>query len=787
MADSSSDREPLEQLAESFLARFRAGERPSLTEIIAAHPELGDQIRSLFPALVEMEQAGSAIGPATGSAAPGPLPGTARLEALGDFRIIREVGRGGMGVVYEAIQESLGRHVALKVFAPWARADPKLIERFQREARAAARLHHTNIVPVFGVGAHGAHRYYAMQFIQGQGLDAILQELRRLRSTPEPDGAGPAPPESTRSVPLAATVAHSLLTGRFAGPAREPGAIAVEAHADGSAMDYELHPPAKSPAPAGGESSSDASVWASQPGASYARTIARVGFQVAEALAHAHGQGILHRDIKPSNLLLDVEGSVWVTDFGLAKADDAEALTEAGDIVGTVRYMAPERFRGESGPACDVYGLGVTLYELLTLRPAFDEGDRARLIDHILHTDPPPPRAVDPKIPRDLETICLKCLEKEPARRYASAQALAADLTRWLSGEPIDARPVGPATRTWMWCRRHPLPAGLAALLALAIVGGLAGVTWKWREAARAGAIAAKINTFLTQKLLAQAAPLSNPRGASLAVGELLDRTSAQLGREFDGQPEVEAAIRETLGSTYQSLALYEKARPHFEAAVKLNTRLHGPHARQTLRAVNLLTALRDEAGEQAEVEPLMRRNLEDCARSLGPGDLVTLDAEYQLGLLLWHLRKLDESERRLRDSLKARRRVLGAQHPDTLRSINHLGLLLQERGSLGEAEALALEYEHGIRCLWGTKHPDYVTALTNRARLRLNQGNLTEAELLYQKAANEAVRIFGPEHPQTLAAIENHARVLTRIGRKQEAAEVRSRKTRGLDADREH
>jgi hypothetical protein len=218
MVDSTSQRDPIEELAESFLARFRAGERPSLTEFTAAHPELADQIRELFPALIEMERAGSLIGPATGSAPPGPRgAGDGAMHAnLGDYRIIREVGRGGMGVVYEAIQESLGRHVALKVISPWARADAKQIERFRRKARAAARLHHTNIVPVFSVGEHDGHRYYAMQFIQGQGLDAILHELRRLRSAPEPEAANPAPPDSTRSAPLAATVAHSLLTGRFA-------------------------------------------------------------------------------------------------------------------------------------------------------------------------------------------------------------------------------------------------------------------------------------------------------------------------------------------------------------------------------------------------------------------------------------------------------------------------------------------------------------------------------------------------------------------------------------------
>jgi serine/threonine protein kinase/WD40 repeat protein len=479
MAETGSGREPLEELAESFLARFRAGERPSLSEYTAAHPELADQIRELFPALVEIEQAGSVVGPATGPAAPGAILGKARLESLGDYRIIREVGRGGMGVVYEAIQESLGRHVALKVFAPWTGTDPKLIERFQREARAAARLHHTNIVPVYGVGEHGAHHYYAMQFIQGQGLDAILHEMRRSRSVPESDGPSPALADPTHSAPLAATVAHSLLTGRFADPAGERRDVATEA--DANPIEFELPTSSHSPVPTDAQVPGDASGWASQPGTPYARTIARVGFQVAEALAHAHGQGILHRDIKPSNLLLDIEGNIWVTDFGLAKSDDAEALTEAGDIVGTVRYMAPERFHGDSGPGSDVYGLGATLYELLTLRPAFDEGDRARLIDHILHTDAPAPRAVDAKIPRDLETIVLKAMAKHPADRYVSARALAEDLDRFLQDRTILARRSSVTERLWRWCKRNPVIAALNVLAAtlttaIAIISTVAAI-----------------------------------------------------------------------------------------------------------------------------------------------------------------------------------------------------------------------------------------------------------------------------------------------------------------------
>ena len=383
-----------------------------------------------------------------------------------------------MGVVYEAVQESLGRHVALKVFAPWARTDGKMIERFQREAKAAARLHHTNIVPVFGVGEHDSYRYYVMQYIQGQGLDAILGELRRLRSAQASSPESLTGQEATEAAPLSTTIARSLLTAHFSDPAREP-------RADGSEIGYELFDPTPPPAPTSGEVSSDTSShWASQPGGSYARTIARVGLQVAEALQHAHGQGILHRDIKPSNLLLDIAGNVWVTDFGLAKADDAGDLTDSGDVVGTARYMAPERFRGESDPQSDVYSLGATLYELLTLRPAYEERDRACLIDRILHADPPPLRAVDPRIRRDLETIVLKAMSKEPARRYATAGEMADDLRRFLADRPIRARRTPWHERGFRWCRRNPMLATLLGCVATLVLFIAGSIGWMARDRA---------------------------------------------------------------------------------------------------------------------------------------------------------------------------------------------------------------------------------------------------------------------------------------------------------------
>jgi serine/threonine protein kinase len=201
----------------------------------------------------------------------------------------------------------------------------------------------------------------------------------------------------------------------------------------------------------------------------YYRSVAQIGIQVAEALAYAHGQGVLHRDIKPSNLLLDTAGRVWITDFGLAKTEDSEELTSPGDMVGTLRCMAPERLRGQADPRSDVYSLGVTLYEMLTLQPAFQDSSRAALIDQITTTPAKPPRRIDPHIPRDLETMVLKAIAKEPGQRYASTEELAEDLRRYLGDRPIKARRSSLTERTWRWGRRNPIVATTAGLAATAL------------------------------------------------------------------------------------------------------------------------------------------------------------------------------------------------------------------------------------------------------------------------------------------------------------------------------
>ncbi len=464
MSDDSLD-SPLDSLAEEFARRYRRGERPSLTEFVERHPEFAEEIRELFPALVMMEKARSGDGP---DRPPGALGEDAGCELhggrIGDFRIIREVGRGGMGIVFEAIQESLGRHVALKILPASVEKNPRHLLRFQREARAAAKLHHTNIVPVFGVGESDGRHYYAMQFIQGLGLDEVADAVRRIRrNRTRSMSDDPRPKDASVEV-----LADALLSGNF--PATEIQDAAsgefeplrarpLAASSSIDASDSEIRLP--------GQSSTKSSA---DNGSAYWDSVARIGIQVSEALQYASNEGVLHRDVKPANLLLDLKGTVWVADFGLAKSDESDALTNPGDILGTLRYMAPERFQGQSDLRSDIYSLGATLYELLTLRPMFDESDRNRLIQRITQEEPTRPRSLDATIPLDLETIVLKAIARDPPDRYPSADAVAADLRHFLEDKPIRARRASHTERVWRWCRRNPVVAGLTGTLTLLLV-----------------------------------------------------------------------------------------------------------------------------------------------------------------------------------------------------------------------------------------------------------------------------------------------------------------------------
>ncbi len=494
MAGPGIPDERFSALADEFLERHRLRQKPSVEAYAEANPELAAEILRAFPALLMMEEFKPASGDVTGDfdVAAVVVRG-ARLERLGDFRVLREAGRGGMGVVYEAEQESLGRRVALKVLASHAISDPAQVKRFEREARAAAQLHHTNIVPVFGVGEQDGLHYYAMQFIQGLGLDSVVEEVKRLRTaTSAPIAASASRPEfleSSRGAgPTAAGIARSLFTERFVAALsieKKPTETAQPVGPYTQAATHRVLIASPDPSseavlgPSGLSSVSDSD-------SRYWRSVARVGLQVARALEYAHSQGIFHRDIKPSNLLLDGQGTAWVADFGLAKAVEGDNLTHTGDIVGTIRYMAPERFNGRCDSRSDIYALGLTLYEMLALRPAFDKSGRQDLIRQVMEEEPPSLRKLQPSVPRDLATVIQMAISREPAGRYATAAALAEDLSLFLDDKPVRARHTGVLERVGKWARRRPAIAALLAGLLIAIVTGHSAVGWQWRAAVAA-------------------------------------------------------------------------------------------------------------------------------------------------------------------------------------------------------------------------------------------------------------------------------------------------------------
>jgi eukaryotic-like serine/threonine-protein kinase len=425
-AHGDEDDPRLRAAVQEYLRELESGRRPDRHEFAARFPGLEEAMLPYLDALDMVRAAAPLLHSSSGErvepAAAEPIP----AEPLGDFRIVRTIGRGGMGVVYEAVQRSLGRRVALKVLPFAAALDAKQLQRFQNEAQAAAQLHHPNIVPVYFVGCERGVHFYAMQLIQGQNLAALLEDLKSHEASrgpaANPPVFGPAPAPAHPGADTCAAVAADLSTQR-----------SERSHA-------------------------------------FFRSVAPLIEQAATALDYAHGLGIVHRDVKPANLLLDGRGNVWITDFGLAQFHADAGLTQSGDLLGTLRYMSPEQAGGQRAlmdHRTDVYSLGATLYELLTLRPIFDGADRHLLLHQILQEEPRPPRSIDRSIPPELETIVLKAVAKAPAERYASAREMADDLQRFREDRPIRARRPSLAEKATKWARRHrPVVASaLAALL----------------------------------------------------------------------------------------------------------------------------------------------------------------------------------------------------------------------------------------------------------------------------------------------------------------------------------
>jgi serine/threonine protein kinase/tetratricopeptide (TPR) repeat protein len=485
VANAGGPRDRLVEILERYLSGLEDGTPPDQKVILEAHPDLADELKPYLESLRLLDGATRALrAPKLAATEDGRDPSMSGPREIGDYRIVREIGRGGMGIVYEAHQQSLNRRVALKILPFAAVLNQRQIARFRNEAQAAAQLHHPHIVPVFAVGQEKGVYYYAMQYIEGQSLEQAIAEMR-------PHGQK-STTTSTETVDMAEPCAATLRSG--------PRATSQSKRSTARPDSF--------------------------------RTVARLGQQAASALHHAHEQGIVHRDVKPSNLLLDQDGKLWITDFGLAQVQNGNGVTLTGDVVGTLRYMSPEQANGSTllDARTDVYSLGVTLYEFLAQQHAFSGDDRATLLRQIDTQEPTPLRKINPAIPLDLETIVLGAMAKSRDDRYASAQAMADDLERFLQGKPTLARRPTVVERAGKWARRHRSIVAVAACgtILVAIVS-FVGALLLAREQARTSAALAAAEESLgrAERYFRQARSAVDELGAGIS-----DRLQAIPGAE---------------------------------------------------------------------------------------------------------------------------------------------------------------------------------------------------------------------------------------------------------------
>jgi serine/threonine protein kinase len=515
---------------EEYIRLLEEGLRPDRNAFLEGHADVAPALEKCLGGLEFVYGTAARLSQLDEASLAGTEHGVVEpLAALGDFRIVREVGRGGMGIVYEAEQLSLGRKVALKVLPFAATLDPRQLHRFQNEARAAASLEQPHIVPVYGVGCERGVNFYAMKFIEGESLADLIeqQQANSASGVREPDDAPHRGAHSSRSLDS---------------PGRATAGWMERVARDAAAF----------------------------------RQIAEWGIQAAEALEHAHRVGIVHRDIKPANLIIDGQDSLWVTDFGLARTATNEGLTMSGDVLGTLRYMSPEQAlakRALVDHRSDVYALGVTLYEALTLQPAYAGSDREELLRQIAAGEPRPPRRLEPSIPVELETIVLKAMAREPEGRYQTAQEMADDLRRFLEGQPILARRPSLSERAVRWSQRHRTALGATlAVLLLSFAGLLTALVFLWNEQARTKAALAEAEkqqrraevnfsralSGATEMLAQLDAPSGNSQHIDPALRQKLIDRGLRFHQGFidEGNPDA--------GARFQSSRAYEQiARVH--------------------------------------------------------------------------------------------------------------------------------------------------------------------------------------------------------------------------------
>ena len=676
-----------------------------------------------------------------------------RTFAVPGYRVLGEIHRGGQGVVYQAVQESTRRKVAIKVLKEGTLADPTELARFDREVEVLSRLKHPHIVSIYDRGLIAGHAYYVMDYIPGRSLDA---------------------------------------------------------HVAGAALAL--------------------------------RDVLGLFHKVCEAVNAAHLRGVIHRDLKPSNIRVDEEGEPHVLDFGLAKlaqdpSSSAGAMTVTGQFVGSLPWASPEQAEGRSellDVRTDVYSLGVILYQLLTRSfPYPVSGRMTEVVQSILHTPPARPSALVRDLERDVEVILLKCLAKDPERRYQNAGELARDLRRYLNGEPIEARPATSVYQLHQFARRNKALVTsviaviliLAAATAVSVAFGVSeGRQRKAAELDRVRAEEAELQAQMRADELEQVAKFQEAQlsgidvqtmGLRLRAGLLKNaRTAAErlklapealnariaelemliagsdftglalqaldanvfqtalaaIGKQFADQPLVKARLLHTVAMTLRGLGLLEAATTPQQEALAIRRRVLGNDHPDTLASINQMGILLWTQGKLTEAEPYYQESLEGRQRVLGHEHPDTLESVSIMGGFLREQGKLAEAEPYCRAALESQRRVLGDEHPQTITSINNMGLLLRAQGKLSEAEPYYREALEKHRRVLGDEHPDTLSAINNMGILLQTRGRLSDAEPYYREALEKHHRVHGDEHPGTLGAINNVGFLLQAQGKLAEA-----------------
>jgi len=648
------------------------------------------------------------------------------LLSFNDYELLEEIARGGMGVVYRARQISLNRTVAIKMILGGHLANAAELKRFRVEAETAAQLQHPNIVAIHEVGDHVGQPFFSMALVEGRNLAQLV-----------------------RDEPL---------------PSRKA--------------------------------------------ASYLKTI-------AEAIQYAHSRGVLHRDLKPSNVLIDENDQPRITDFGLAKRIVAQAsapasmsgvpaarsdtdsgrgrpenpqaetpalheLTQTGQVLGSPSFIPPEQAAGQKqaiSPASDVYSLGAILYHCLTARPPFVAETLTQTLRMVAEQEPVSPRLLNASVPRDLETICLKCLEKDPARRYVTAQELADDLGRYLDNEPIHARPVGVVGRVHRWCLRNKALAAtgtaiLALLLVVAIGSPIAAFRIdRERRQARAQEQKARVITEFLSDTLEGAGPLvAQGRDPSL-LRDILDKAATRVGTELTNQPEARADVSLIIGKTYIDLGAYSNALALTQEALRLRREHFGPKHITVAEALNNLGAIYAELGDTTTAETYDREALDLKKELLGRDDLNVALSMSNLGFRFWNRGDYAGAEVLHREALRIRRLRLPAGHPDIGVSFNNLAMALWSRGEFDAAELMFRDALAAFQQAFGADHRHVATMLNNLSEVLHQLGRLAEAEPMNRDALAMRQKHLGKAHADTAYTQHNLAGILRSQGRLDEAA----------------